>query len=988
MKRLAPQADEWIDRTRPLAFAFEGESYKGYAGDTIASALAASGVRVLGRSFKYHRPRGLLSVANHDVNALMHVVHGGRREHNVRADVEMLAEGMRVAAVNTVGGVVRDRRAVLDRLSPFLPVGFYYKAFHSRRWFPRWERLFREFSGLGVVDLETPRRATAKRYDFTDVLVIGAGASGLSAALAAADAGAETVLVDENARLGGSLTYTRRGDAAVRQQFQSLLTTVQRHPRIRCLTATTAVGYYADHWVALDTPEFLVKLRARGVVVAQGAFEQPAVFRNNDLAGTLLVTGAQRLMHRYSVAPATRIAILTANADGYRAAQEAIAFGIEVRAVLDLRPSPGPESLALTESLRASGVTVQWGAAVREAHAAKGGCIERLSWAPWADGAWLAATGGTGANAAAHDLSVDGLWISVGYAPANALLRQAQATFRYDDKLAQYVPCELPDGLFACGKVNGSYSLEARLADGVRAGSAAAAHCGHGHASAVPSSPEREMVSHPFPIMDHPQGKNFVDFDEDLQVKDLENAAREGFDSSELLKRYSTVGMGPSQGKHSNANADRILARFRGESPAAIRPTTSRPFFHPVKMSHLAGRGFTPERRTPADADHARLGAVWMPAGNWRRPEYYSLGGATRAACIAAEVQAVRSGVGVIDVGTLGKIEAHGPLAADFLNHVYTGRFDNLKVGMTRYALMLDESAVVIDDGVVARLADDVFYFSTTTGNSAAIFRELGRLATWWGMAVPLVNLTGHLAAFNLAGPRAREVLAKLTALDLSPAAFPYLGAREAIVAGVQARLLRVGFVGELGYEIHVPAQAGATFWRALLEAGREAGIRPFGVEAQRRLRLEKGHIIVGQDTDGVTNPLELGVDWALKLDKPFFIGQRSLRILAQQPARQTLVGFSMVGEPAATIRECHLVIDDGEIAGRVTSVSRSATLERLIGLALVQPAVARRKQFTIRADRGIPVTVDVASLPFYDAAGERQGIAGRERTPLAEAQA
>jgi heterotetrameric sarcosine oxidase gamma subunit len=376
------------------------------------------------------------------------------------------------------------------------------------------------------------------------------------------------------------------------------------------------------------------------------------------------------------------------------------------------------------------------------------------------------------------------------------------------------------------------------------------------------------------------------------------------------------------------------------------------------------------------------LGAVWMPAGNWRRPEYYSLGGATRAACIAAEVQAVRSGVGVIDVGTLGKIEAHGPLAADFLNRVYTGRFDNLKVGMTRYALMLDESAVVIDDGVVARLADEVFYFTTTTGNSAAIFRELGRLATWWGMAVPLVNLTGHLAAFNLAGPRAREVLAKLTALDLSPAAFPYLGAREAMVAGVPARLLRVGFVGELGYEIHVPAQAGATFWRALLEAGREAAIRPFGVEAQRRLRLEKGHIIVGQDTDGVTNPLELGVDWALKLDKPFFIGQRSLRILAQQPARQTLVGFSMVGEPAATIRECHLVIEDGEIAGRVTSVSRSATLERLIGLALVQPAVARRKQFTIRADRGVPVTVDSRLAAVL----RRRGRAPGHRRPRADA--
>jgi sarcosine oxidase subunit alpha len=989
MRRLAAQPGEWIDRTRPLGFAFEGRPYSGYAGDTIASALAAAGVRVLGRSFKYHRPRGLYSVANHDVNALMQVAYDGRNVCNVRADVVPVAPGMSVRAVNTVGGVARDRRALLDRLSPFLPVGFYYKAFYSKRWFPRWERLFRDFSGLGIVDLEAPRRLTAKRYDFADVLVIGAGASGLGAALAAADAGAETVLVDENTHPGGSLTYTLRADAAARDKLKSLLAAVERHPRVRCLLSTTAVGYYADHWIALDTPEHLVKLRARAVVVAQGAFEQPAVFRNNDLPGTMLATGAQRLMHQYSVAPATRLVVLTANAAGYRAAQEALAHAIDVRAVLDLRARPGPESVALTEALRGDGVPVQWGAAVREAHAAANGCLARVSWSPWATGD-AARKAGRGSDNhgvcddVASDLDVDGFWVSVGYAPANALLHQAQGRFRYDAMLAQYVPVELPPGVFACGKVNGVHALEARLADGARAGSAAAAYCGHGCATGALSFAEHEPPSHPFPVIDHPHGKNFVDFDEDLEVRDLENAAREGFDSPELMKRYSTVGMGPSQGKHSNMNALRVLARFRGEGLDALGPTTSRPFFHPVPMSHLAGRGFTPERRTPVDAEHERLGAVWMAAGNWRRPEFYSRGGASRATCIAEEVRAVREGVGVIDVGTLGKIEAHGSLAAEFLNRVYTGRFDNLKVGMTRYGLMLDESAVVIDDGVIARLAEETFYFTTTTGNAAAIFRELGRLATWWGMAVPLVNLTGHLAAFNLAGPRSREVLAKLTALDLSHAAFPYLGVREALVSGVPAKLLRVGFVGELGYEIHVPAGSAVRFWHALLEAGREAGIRPFGVEAQRLLRLEKGHLIVGQDTDGVTNALELGVDWALKMDKPFFVGQRSLRILAQQPRKQQLVGFTLAGQPEATIRECHLVIDAGEIAGRVTSVNQSATLDRLIGLALVQRAVARRERFTIRADRGTLVTVDVVPLPFYDATGERQKIGAREPDALA----
>jgi sarcosine oxidase subunit alpha len=970
MKRLEPRPGEWIDRTRPLAFSFEGRAYTGFAGDTISSALAGAGLRTLGRSFKYHRPRGLLSFANHDVNALMAVLIDGRREINVRADVTALAAGMEVSAVNTKGGLERDRRAVLDRFAPFLPVGFYYKAFHSKRLFPRWERLFREFSGLGAVDLRAPRRTTPKRYDFADVLVIGAGPAGLAAATAAADAGAEVVLVDENPQPGGSLTYTLR-DVGTRQRLQELSSAVLKHPRIRCLLSTTAVGYYTDHWVALDTPGYMIKLRARAVVVAQGACEQPAVFRNNDLPGVMLASGAQRLLHRYAVAPASRVAVLTANPDGYRAALDALAAGIEVVTVLDLRAVPGPVSAALAETLRARSVPVHQGAAVREAHPGRDGSIAQLSWSRWSDGAWR--------DDASVDVAVDGLWTSVGYAPANALLHQAGATMRYEARLAQFVPAELPQGIFACGKVTGCHGLEARLADGARAGQAAALHCGHGdeHAAAIPVPAEPEPVSHAFPIMDHPRGRNFVDFDEDLQVKDLENAAREGFDSSELLKRYSTVGMGPSQGKHSQLNALRVLARFRCDDPGEIGTTTARPFFHPVRMAHLAGRGFTPERRTPIDEDHDRLGAVWMPAGNWRRPAYYRRGDDSREACIAAEARSVREGVGLIDVGTLGKIEAHGPSAAEFLNRVYAGRYDNLKAGMSRYGLMLDESGVVIDDGVIARLADEVFYFTTTTGNSAAIFRELGRLATWWGMPVPLVNLTGQLTAFNLAGPRARDVLARLTPLDLSHAAFPYLAVREARVDGVQARLLRVGFVGELGYEIHVPAGSGTRVWRALLAAGSAAGIRPFGVEAQRLLRLEKGHIIVGQDTDGLTNPLELGVDWALRMDKPYFVGQRSLKILARQPRRQTLVGFVSRAPSAAAIRECHLVIDGGQIAGRVTSVAWSDVLGRTIGLALVAPALAAGRALTVRADGGTPVSVEISPLPFYDAAGERQKLAG-----------
>lgn len=962
--RLPPVAGEWIDRTATVDFTFEGEPASGYRGDTITSALVASGLRVIGRSFKYHRPRGLLSFADHDVNAMVQVESGGRSRPNVRADVTPVEAGWRVSAVNTRGGLARDRLAMLDRLSRFLPVGFYYKAFHGRKLFPRWERMFRELTGLGVVDLEAVHRTTPKRYDFCDVLVVGAGPSGLAAALAAAAAGADVLLVDENRAAGGSGLYARGADASAAARTDSLIAAARIEPRIRTLLGSYAAGYYADHWVPVVTPDAIVKVRARTVVVAQGAYEQPAVFRGNDLPGVVLAGAAQRLLYRYAVAPARRVAVLTANAEGYGAALDAQAHGIEVAAVLDLRGEPGVRSRALADALARSGTRVIAGVRPVEARAGATPGVSRFVF-----------DAGGGASQRAS-LDVDGLWMSVGFAPATALLHQAGATVRYDAALEQFVPDVLPAGVYACGKVAGAYSLDGRIADGTRAGAAAAAALGFG-TSALRAAPpaETECPNHPYPVFPHPHGKEFVDFDEDLQVRDIENACQEGFDSSELLKRYSTMGMGPSQGKHSNLNALRILARVRGEGLERHSLTTARPMYHPVPMAHLSGRGFTPERRTPIDADHEALGAVWMPAANWRRPEYYAVAGQSREQAIAAEVHAVRTGVGLIDVGTLGKVEVHGARAGEFLDRVYTARYSNLKVGMTRYGLMLDESGVIIDDGVIGRLAPESYYFTTTTGNSATLFREFGRLATWWGMPVGLVNLTGHYAALNLAGPAARQVLRGLTDIDLTDAAFPYLGLRAGLVAGIPCRLMRVGFVGELGYEIHLPAEHAAGLWRALLAAGRDAGIRAFGVEAQRMLRLEKGHVIIGQDTDGVTNALEIDAPWALKLDKPFFIGQRSLAVLQRQALRQTLVGFRLPAGAAQRPRECHLIIDAGRIAGRVTSVGLSPTLGHVIGLALVDPAVAARGRLRIRVDGALEIDADVTPLPFYDPDGARQKL-------------
>lgn len=963
MKRLPPQPGEWIDREQPLTFRFEGCEFTGFAGDSIASALAANGVRLLGRSFKYHRPRGLLSVAGHDVNALMQVAHDGRSRPNVRADVTPLAAGMDITAVNTFGGLAADRARWLDALSAFLPVGFYYKAFHSKKHFPRWERMFRALTGLGRLQLDAPAEKTPKRYAFADVAVIGAGPSGLAAALAAAEAGAEVALADENPVLGGSGFYAER-DPAARAELETLVARVQSHPRIRVFAQAAAIGYYADHWLPLALPTHVVKLCARAVVVAQGAFEQPAVFRNNDLPGVMLASGAQRLLRRYAVAPCSRLVLLTANAQGYAAALDALAAGIEVAAVLDLRAEPGPASRRLMDALAARGVRTSLNAALGAARAGRDGTLAAVE------------IGHIDANRVVpvHEVPCDGVWMSVGYAPAAHLLYQAGAQMGFDGALQQFVPRALPAGLFACGKVNGVYDFAGRLSDGERAGSYAAAHALAQPAPAtVVLPPASESPSHPYPIFAHAKGKDFIDFDEDLQVKDLAHAAQEGFDNIELLKRYSTVGMGPSQGKHSNMNAVRVLARLRREPIDAVGTTTARPLFHPVPMALLAGRGFTVERRTPIHDRHTAAGAVWMPAGQWQRPEHYAVAGASRAECIRAEAAAVRNAVGLIDVGTLGKIELRGPDAAEFLERVYTGRFANMKIGTTRYGVMCDEAGTLIDDGVIARLGEQHFYFTTTTSGAATVYRELQRWALIWGLRVGIVNLTGQMAAFNLAGPRARAVLRTLTALDLSEAAFPYLAAREGEVASVPARLLRVGFVGELGYEIHVPANRAVGVWQALTEAGAEQGLRYFGVEAQRLLRLEKGHIIVGQDSDGLTNPFDAALGWAVKMDKPYFVGQRSLAILARKPRKQVLTGFTLDDPAQGVPLESHLAIEAGEIVGRMTSIAESPAVGKVIGLAYLAPALVERGKFSIRLGDGRLVGATVAATPFYDPGNARQ---------------
>ena len=450
---------------------------------------------------------------------------------------------------------------------------------------------------------------------------------------------------------------------------------------------------------------------------------------------------------------------------------------------------------------------------------------------------------------------------------------------------------------------------------------------------------------------------------------------QEGYDNIELLKRFTTVGMGPSQGKLSNSNAIRILARANGATINETGTTTSRPFYQPVKISHLAGRRFHPHRHTPLDAWHRQHNAEMVHAGAWMRPEFYHARGRSRDERILAEAKNVREGVGLIDVGTLGKIQVSGPDAARFLEHIYTGRFAKQKVGRLRYGVACDETGVIIEDGVIARLAEDRFYVSATSSGAAAFYREMQRWALIFGLNVTLINATGHLAAMNLAGPKSRDVLSQLTDADLSPEAFPFLGVREETVAGAPAIIMRVGFVGELGYEIHVPATQGRHVWEAFIAAGQSHGIKPFGVEAQRLLRLEKGHLIVGHDTDALTTPFEADVAWAIGKNKSFFIGSRSLDIVQQQPLTRRLVGLRFTGEQQHVLpKECHLIMHEGEIAGRITSVAPRSTLGHPIAMAFLRPDLADvGSTVQVHADGGRRVAAEVTSMPFYDPDGARQ---------------
>jgi sarcosine oxidase subunit alpha len=941
------------DPSLPLTFTFEGRPVPAVEGQSVAAALYAAGVRVFSRSFKYHRPRGLFCVAGDCPNCLMNV----DSRPNVRTCTEPARPGQVVRGQNAWPSLGFDLLRVFDTFSSFLPVGFYYKRFHRPRWlWPVFERVVRHVAGLGRIDInDIPDLETEVEYHHPEICVVGGGPAGLAAAAEAAAAGADVLLLDRQPRLGGHLLY----DGTLTPEVVSLIAAVRNHPRARVLCDASAFGLYEGNVLGAVHGGRLLKVRAKHVIVCTGGRRRPDVFHNNDLPGVMLADGVLRLGRLYGVRAGCRAVVLTDHDDGHRVAGEIVRLGIEVAAVVDQRPAVGRLAEGAWQRIVPGVIAEAYGRG-----RLRGARVVRLS--PGA---------APGSRVGEEALDCDLLCVATRPQPANELLRQGGARFRD----GRWQPAPAVAGPSAAGGAAGTHDLEGQLLEGRLRGAEAAAALGYSPSAlaeccslwaARPSQPERgpDADEMHFPPVDWPR-KSFVCLCEDVTEKDLACAVAEGFDHIETLKRYSTVSMGPCQGKVCGATATEFCARLTGRSVAAVGATTARPPAVPVQLAMLAAeRRHHPVRRTPMHRWHQAHGARWIDAGQWKRPEGYG--------DPADEVRAVRTSAGLIDVSTLGKIEVIGPDAAELLERVYINQWADLAAGRARYGVMCTEEGIVYDDGVGARLGPQHFYLTATTGNAEGVFQWLELWRATWRLSAVVLNRTSAFAAMNLAGPRARDVLAGLTALDLSSTAFPYLAAREREVAGVPCRLLRIGFVGELGYEIHCPSAYGLHLWEAILAAGE---VKPFGVEAQRVLRLEKGHLIVGQDTDALSSPPGAGLERMVRLAKPQFHGREALLRLKDIGSKTRLVGFTFPdgtgpradNDWARQLEGCQ-VVEQGRPVGRVTSARYSPTLEKYVGLAWVPEAqAAAGKPFSIRRD-GRDVIAVVVPTPFYDPEGKR----------------
>jgi sarcosine oxidase subunit alpha len=949
MQRLASRDGQRVDHGRVVRFTFDGKPATGLAGDTIVSALYAGGRRTFSRSFKYHRRRGELCGCGQCANSLV-TVDGWP---GIRGCSEPIREGMAVVHQNAWPSLDFDVMRATDLVGgPFTPPGFYYKTFiRPRRLWPAYEKVLRGAAGLGRLPRHQAERGwrTEYRRRHCDVLVVGGGLAGLAAALRAAELGADVVLCDEDVEPGGNALAEGR-HARARE-----LAGACEAAGVEILSRAPALGYF-DGLVPVWQGDTLHQIRAERHVAATGSIEQPLVFAENDLPGVMLAAGARRLAALYAVAPGESVVVAGIDDRGLEAALTLHELGVPVAAVADLRRDPGGPAAAACE---AAGIELLSGVTPVRAEGRKALASVTLA-AVGADGA---------ATGRSRRIACDVLAMSGAPAPASSLLLQSGAKAHFDAAAGRFVPDRMPRDVHAAGAVAGHEEVEAAVLSGAIAGGEAAIGVGFGgavEASQIAEEKERlaanevsERAVQPACAHDGSRGKAFVDLDEDITVKDIAYAAAEGYDSIELSKRYTTVTMGPSQGRFSQLASVRALSAETGLSPDDVGLTTARPPWSTVPLGALAGRPFEAARRSAVHGRHRELGATVRWAGAWRRA--YDYGDPE------GEALAVQESAGLIDVSTLGKLLVRGADAGELLDRLYPNRMSSLNPGRIRYGILTSEAGRITDDGTVCRVDADDFYVTTTSSGAAAVEQWFSWwLAEWNDLDATVTDVTQGVAALNLAGPEAREILSRLTDADLANESFPYLDGQQITVAGIRCLALRIGFVGELGYELHCSAPHGRALWDAIAAEG----ARPFGLEPQRILRLQKMHILVGQDTDSETTPFGAAAGWAVKLDKEQdFIGRWALEHYAEQRPTLSLVGFT-AGEQVPT--EGAAVIDAaGKPVGEVTSARRSPRLGRTIGMAMVPAAMADDDARLVISDAGRRIEGVVQTTPFYDPDGE-----------------
>ena len=989
-----------IDRADPVSFTFNGTQMRGFRGDTLASALLANDQMLVGRSFKYHRPRGIVASGAEEPNGLVNLGTGGQFEPNQRVTTQEVFDGLIAASQNHWPSLEFDVGAVNAKLGRFMPAGFYYKMFiHPRpMWKHVYEPIIRHAAGLGKAPKDRDADVYEHFYAHVDVMVVGGGIAGLSAALAAGRGGARVLLVEQTADWGGRAPVDGAqidgmdGDAWVKNALQEL----ESMSNVTCVARCMGAGVYdhgyalayerlTDHLADKDGPRHrLWRIRAKQIVTATGAIERPLSFAGNDIPGVMLASAVRDYVVNFGTSTGDRTVVVTNNDDAYRTAIAMVQAGLDVPLIVDARVAAGP----LADEAQALGIRVLFGKGIASVQGGK-----RVT------GVEICAQAGEGA--VIENIPCDVVAMSGGWSPVVHLWSHCGGKLIWDEDKSHFRPdpnrpplgAEGQGFVITAGIANGAMTTRDCLVNGHDAGAVAARAAGiTGKAGKAPKgdAPEEAAME---AVWMMPQGagyelrsKMWLDYQNDVKVSDVQLAAQEGYESVEHTKRYTTLGMATDQGKLSNINGLAVLSDALGQAIPATGTTTFRPPYTPISLGSIGGEAsgdlFQPIRKTPIHEWGDANGAEWEPVGQWRRAYAYVQGGETTEDAVNREVKNTREHLGLLDASTLGKLIVKGPDAGKFLDMMYTNMMSNLAVGKCRYGLMCGEQGFLMDDGVVARIDEDKWLCHTTTGGAETIHAHMEEwLQTeWWDWDVYVANVTEQYAQVAVVGPNARKVLEKLGGMDVSADALPFMQWRDGQIGGFDVRAYRISFSGELSYEISVVASQGAAFWEALMEAGAEFGIMPYGTECLHVLRAEKGFIMIGDETDGTVIPQDLGLSWAISKKKDDFLGKRGqLRSHMVDPDRWKLVGLesvdgSVIPDGAYAVAKGENANGQRNVQGRITSTYYSANLERGIAMGLVKDGPDRMGEvITFPKTKGGDVQAKIVNAVFYDPAGEKQ---------------